>query len=488
MDEWQIISISLIPVYCLVYFLVFGSILSHVHRYFISRKCYKTEELLQSIDVIGLCTYICGNIGCGKTTFGCLITNYLTKIKMNNASSKIEDIKEKLIDIDFKEIDEIIYSAFFERKLTNADAIVEYCLDHINSLSDKLNNKYYDNKLWPYSYTSLIKDYIDAYIAILRNNYVYFVRRKYYSWPSNSWSMNYDPTMIDVKDRYIDHDYKIQRYTTIFEDEKVLSGKDSMSSSQVASEDGGADTFIRLIRHFGKGSIHYISTSQDFERIVKVERELATSIIYIEKRIEIESFDPKVLLLNLWVSILEQFRDEVEGFKLGLYLDKKERILKKLKLIDDVDSTKVDLDLMKKVETSNDRNNVEMSKLRKKIGNLHHLQELNFADEYIRYKSYIYSHAVDVGDITKAVKLDCCGPISWAYGSTDTYSYSIFSDLLNVESISNQDYYDPNKLSIPKEDINLLRKYVDIVFGKKKDRVKESKEKFMTFEKSETPF
>ena len=154
-----------------------------------------------------------------------------------------------------------------------------------------------------------------------------------------------------------------------------------MCSSDLASDDGGADTFIRLIRHFGKGSIHYISTSQDFERIVKVERELATSIIYIEKRIEIESFDPKVILLNLWVSIVEQFRDEVEGFKLGLYLDKKERLIKKLKLIDDVDSTKVDLDLMKKVETFNDRNNVEMTKLRKMIGNLHHLQELNFADE-----------------------------------------------------------------------------------------------------------
>ena len=183
---------------------------------------------------------------------------------------------------------------------------MNFVLDRFPDVRKEIEDKFYDDGLYPVSYTSLLRDYVDAVIALVRNRYVYFNRRKFYCWTTDTWAMDYEPGMIDLKDRFESRDYRIQRYTTIFEDEKVLSGKVSTNFADVAREDGGGDTFLRLIRQLGKGTVHYISTAQDFARVVKQERELATGVLYIRKRRILEAFDLREVAIDLVQAVLQR--------------------------------------------------------------------------------------------------------------------------------------------------------------------------------------
>ncbi len=470
MEQWQIVQIKLIPLYAFLVVVIIGPLLDYFYRIQLTKKCKMTEDFVGS-NQFGLVCYICGNIGAGKTTLGSALTNYLTKIKINQAKAKLEEIQRKLSFIDFNEINETIEAAFMVGRLTNVDAIFSYLFDFNKDLEKKLEG-FYNNYLWPNSYISLLRDYIDAYLALLRNNYVYFLRRKYYNFVTNNFAMDYTPAMIDIKDRHINKDYSIQRYTTIFEDEKVLSGKVSTDFQSIAEEDGGGDEFLRLIRHFGKGSINYISTAQDFERIVKQERELATSIIYINKRDEIESFNLKTIGINMLLDVLSRWKNCIDAYidDIRLYKLKKFEAQIKIKSKYEETSTKE----KKQLEELSKNNSLRISKLRIFINKLTGIQERNFADEFIRYKADHYFSSKDVGIDTKGAKIDLCSPLSWAYGSTDTYSFSILADFLSLESIDKSEFYDPKDNYIPQESDLKFENYIESLLRK---RLKKKKQK-----------
>lgn len=468
MNRLQIILVSLIPVYALVCFLLLSPLVTYLQRRGLAYGCLRTERFLGG-SVFGLVTYICGNIGAGKTTCGAGICNVLSKIKQQQASESIEKVKLILPDLDYNKIDSII-SLAFSLKLTNTDAILQFLLEKDEKIKSYVQDKFYDNNLYPISRISLLRDYTDAYLALLRNHYVYFNRRKFYCYVTDTWAMKYTPDMIDLKDRHLSQDWKIQRYSVIFEDEKILSGKVSTNYQEVASEDGGADTFLRLIRQMGKGTIHYISTAQDFERIVKQERELATGIFYIQKRKECPIIDLRSIfndfaldLLQRWEICIESFVDYFFASRLKLWM-KRKRILEENSLpIDEVNS---------KVEKYSVQFSKKANFLKKKIAQLTQKQEKYFADGYLTYQGVYYTSASDVGKS----KQDCSSlrldlkltfPLRYCYGSTDSYAFSIFNDWLSLESIESSDYYDPADHAIPREKDSDVEDYLNSVVKKR---------------------
>lgn len=470
MNRLQIILVSLIPVYALVCFLALAPLVAYLQRRGLAYGCLRTERFLGG-SVFGLVTYICGNIGAGKTTCGAGICNVLSKIKQQQASELIEKVKLILPDLDYNKIDSII-SLAFSLKLTNTDAILQFLLDKDEKIKGYVQDKFYDNDLYPISRISLLRDYTDAYLALLRNRYVYFNRRKFYCYVTDTWAMKYTPDMIDLKDRHLSQDWKIQRYSVIFEDEKILSGKVSTNYQEVASEDGGADTFLRLIRQMGKGTIHYVSTAQDFGRIVKQERELATGIFYIQKRKECPIIDLRSIfndfaldLLQRWELCIESFVDHFFSSRLKLWM-KRKRILEE-------NSLQADEEILSEIEKYSVLFSKKTNFLKKKIALLTQKQEKYFADGYLNYQGVYYTSASDVGKS----KQDCSSlrldlkltfPLRYCYGSADTYAFSILNDWLSLESIESSDYYDPNDHGIPREKDLDFENYVAAVVAKRR--------------------
>ena len=481
---WQSLLIFLIPFEALLLFLLLSFLVDYLQRVSKAKACLRTENFLKSSS-FGLVTYLCGNIGAGKTTCGSAICNMLSSIKMKQASSMVSKVVNIMSDIDFNGINSFILMAFHDVHLTNSDAIMNYLLEHDKNLSSKIEGRFYDNYLYPTSYVSLFRDYIDAYLSLIRNNYVYFQRRKFYCWVTDNWAMDYLPSMIDIKDRYLSKDYKIQRYATIFEDEKILSGKNNMNYREVASDDGGGDEFFRLIRHLGKGTIHYISTAQDFNRVVKQERELATGVFYVRKRHELPLMCLNEIFVNIAYDFLNRYKVVFFGFKEVIRKKKEDKIKKRLSLISQSKekySYNEDyvfyLDSLQKklsAEYQEVSKNILLmpSKIKSRLSILERKMTSFFADSYINYKGEYYTCADDVGKEKEQCKslvisADFCFPLVYSYGSVDTYSFSILNDYLSMVSIHSGDFYNPDNHDIPFESDETFSAYMKSIVGKNK--------------------
>lgn len=437
MPAWEIAVFSLIPVYAFVLFLALLPLVSWIEREAYVGMCVRTKRFVSSPS-FGLVTYICGNIGAGKTTCGSGVCNVLSLVKQEQAAFECDRIRNVFHSLDFSHIDVLILAAFRDAHILNTNSILSYLLDHDPSVSSAVLGGYHDTHLYPSSKVSLLRDYIDARLALFRNDYVYFLNRGFYCWPTESWAMGYDPSMIDIKDRHLDRDYSMLRYSVIFEDEKVLSGKVSTSSAKVASEDGGGDTFFRLIRHLGRSTLHYISTSQDFGRVVKSERELATGIYYIRKRRELmpvsfRSIGARFLLdlVRRWQACILDLASCVSS-----YLSfRSYRLMKCFS-----DSPKFSEWKDSYVRHSADPS-LRLSRFRKAIARLDDAVDREFADGFVSYTGTYYTSAGDVGRtrdqaVGRVSDVDFVFPLAWCYGSVDTYVFSIVHDYLVNESES----------------------------------------------------
>ena len=469
MPVWEIVVICLIPFYGWAGFFALSPLVDYIQRIAKAKACVRTEDFLKSPS-FGLVTYLCGNIGAGKTTCGSAMCNMLSKIKMEQAKGNMVRIQGILNDIDFNVINAVIEMAFFQHHITNSNAIENFLCDYDRELDRKLNGKFYDNKLYPVSRYSLFRDYIDSYLAVIRNNYVYFARRGFYCWTTDTWAMDFTPDMIDINDRYIHHDYKIQRYTTIFDDEKILSGKKSTDYKKVADENGGGDKFFRLIRHFGKGTIHYISTSQDFGRVVKQERELATGIFYVMQRKEIHLNSVHEIFCMIGSDFLSRLQVFVYGLSEAVRASSLKTIGKKLDMCKKA-NIEPDKRLTDKYRKCMDSSSLKVNRLRDWQKHIKDLQNDFFADSYISYKGIYYTSADDVGKASKdctsaCFNVDFVFPLCFAYGSVDTYSFSIVSDYLVQSSKDCNDWYNPQDHKIPYESDDKFDSFMKGVLNK----------------------
>lgn len=117
-------------------------------------------------------------------------------------------------------------------------------------------------------------------------------------------------------------------------------------------------------------------------------------------------------------------------------------------------------------------NAVKESKVRSAMSFLQARMAYFFADSYIQYKGEYYTCADDVGKEqgqTKSpvIKADMVFPLCYAYGSVDTYSFSILNDYLSARSIKSSDFYDPMDHYVPYEDDDSFDKYMKSIICKK---------------------
>ena len=469
MTWWQVLLAGLAPVWALAGFLLLAPLMSWIQRRSLARLCARTEEFLSG-PLFGLVTYVCGNIGAGKTTCAAGICNVLSRTKQAQAAARAGEVRRELPGLDFNQVDAAISLAFRSR-LTNTDAILSFLFERFPEAEEAVRDRFLDDGLFPRTAVSELRDYVDAVVALERNRYVYFNRRRFYCWTTDTWAMDYEPSMIDMKDRFEARDWRIQRYTVVFEDEKVLSGKVSTNFAEVAREDGGGDSFLRLIRQLGKGTVHYVSTAQDFERVVKQERELATGVFRILGRTEVPVVDLRSVFLDLalealsrWESFLAPFLDDLAVQRLRVWQGRKERF--------EEAGVPVPDEVRERIRKWSSLPSRRDSRPKRLLSRLEAGRRKAFADGYVTYRGTYYTSAGDVGrprqECTgRVLDLSLTFPLRYCYGSTDTYAFSILNDYLSLASVGSQDFYDPDDHAIPREGDDAFERYFRGVLRKR---------------------
>lgn len=372
-------------------------------KLFCSLQVMKTYRFCR--DRLGKLIYFIGHVGAGKTTMMCGISNVLTDVLIDNAKRKRIEIIDMFPQVDFSVIDGIC-KGYIDQGIYNTAVILLRVMEEDGF--DKVFDGYQDTYLGYHRNYDLLTDYVDATVAILLNNYVYYLASRFYSPVTNNYALEYDYDSIKIKDRHEMKDYKIMRYKIILEDE--IAASDSIASNyvQIAKSDAGKSLFQRFIRHLGKGTIYFLTTSQEFTRAVAEERRLATSSfdIYSIRRVSCNSLIKSIY--KLIINYCEFYTNLVKAF-LGQ-------------------------DLIRKFEYSGKT----LKKL--KLWANHKLYYWN-ATDYLVYEGIHYTNPNDVGKNLKncereAEKFKFVFPIQYCFGSVDTYDFSIIHDYLLLESLS----------------------------------------------------
>lgn len=534
-----IVIASLIGV-ILIYVLV-QIIFDEIKKGYFKKECEKSYYWINKY--FGLYSVFVGEIGAGKTTMASGVTNYRTIYKMQQAQSKIEEIKIKYPELDFNRLNDVIdqlykYGNYEFEHITNAAYISNYILplqisdkdkrtyedvfggplkyemsktdvDYLNVVNQD-NHIYYRNKndelvdekgflltdtferipvysddliyerdidglikfdkfmnpiidhveksneqerelVYVDNYLSyidgyqMLRDYINAYVALLRNNYVYFVNRKFYSHVTHNYARDYDEKLLDIKDAYLSKKYGIDLYSVLFWDEVALSDNKSTNFQAFASNDAGSDAFLRLVRQIGKETLDVVKTVQDVTRIVKAERELLTSVVSVEGRHEIIISKFKFKIYSFVKKMLIKYNDFInEKITLIRNYKLKAKSKKLQKKIEQFDPKNPDEEVIKFFSQMKERYDLKASKVRKLINKVCNKLDYIFASGVIAYTGHLYFKADDVYkenlSSNRKLKFKLCFPIRYCYGSCDTYAYSIVGDYLQMRSIDFNNY------------------------------------------------
>lgn len=451
-----IITISIILAVIIVIY-IFYKIAIQIQRKVLARLCEDTEDYITYN--LGYVVFVDGNIGAGKTTLSAGITNMRSYQYQLDALDKINEIVNILYYVDFSYVDSVINLAFNTIHITNADMIISILYDpklideelfklaNIKPIEDfqKLFKGNYNDYLTVSSKNSLLRDYIDAELAILRNNYVYFPFRKFYSRITDNYSMPFLNKMYDLKISFEEKVFSVFRYSIIFDDEKALT-KSNVNWQSNRKEDGGGDMFLRLIRQMGKEHITYITTIQNFGRADLIERELADTILHVVKRKVINPHKVTIVYYQFLIKLLNV------ALKIRLKFSKnKDKTLKK------------------------------ENKIKKLKFNLH--SKINYlnAAAFIRYQGYHYSSKDDYGKPLQdclgfATKFSLVFPLQYCYGSIDTFAYSVLYDVMSLNAINSSNYEDLiDKVDNDKK-MKELQTYLEGVLERKNKKDKKEEE------------
>lgn len=451
-----LITISIILAVIIVAY-IFYKVAVGIQRKVLARLCEDTEDYITYN--LGYVVFVDGNIGAGKTTLSAGITNMRSYQYQLDALDKINEIVNILYYVDFSYVDSVINLAFNTIHITNADMIISILYDpklideelfklaNIKPIEDfqKLFKGNYNDYLTVSSKNSLLRDYIDAELAILRNNYVYFPFRKFYSRITDNYSMPFLNKMYDLKISFEEKVFSVFRYSIIFDDEKALT-KSNVNWQSNRKEDGGGDMFLRLIRQMGKEHITYITTIQNFGRADLIERELADTILHVVKRKVINPHKVTIAYYQFLIKLLNV------ALKIRLKFSKnKDKTLKK------------------------------ENKIKKLKFNLH--SKINYlnAAAFIRYQGYHYSSKDDYGKPLQdclgfATKFSLVFPLQYCYGSIDTFAYSVLYDVMSLNAINSSNYEDLiDKVDNDKK-MKELQTYLEGVLERKNKKDKKEEE------------
>ncbi len=236
-------------------------------------KCIETQDFINS--KLKFITMIETSVGGGKSSFMAGLTHYKTIHFQKMIEEKIENTQKILYSLDWKRIDKMIESTY------QCDTKISHIMDKILSDEDLANNfkGYYNNFRQETPRMTLLEDYVTAYCAKLRNNYV-IANYKLQNRITGTFNIDLPPNLFEIKTKEARENYYIPAYSIITEDELSLS-KLKNTSSLYELDKTGCDTLLRLYRQIKNETSFYVCCSQNISRNAKIFRELANSYFMI---------------------------------------------------------------------------------------------------------------------------------------------------------------------------------------------------------------
>ncbi len=336
----------------------------------------------------------CGAPRIGKTTCMSGVANILADSMYDKIMNAIEDVPIIFNDIDFNKLDPIIKEDY-EARVPPSITTKRLCKE-IPEFQKGYNDGF---SIVPGS--SLVRQYVDAIEAKIRNNYVYALRSDFVRESDGVRAMPFERKMLAIRERHKHKDYNIKRYSVIVLDEKNnYGGERSTDSKKVANKNDGTTLFMATIGHNGHETIFMLSASQEFTREVKEHRALATAICYIRKAQEFDAHKIK----KRWLFF------------------KRDKLVRKR----DKHSKNFEFDLKK------------IDPIKKKIFKVKQKIKYLRAQNYIRYTIDLYHFEKDLGkDVNQcqnAQRLNLTFKIRQCYGCISRYSFDFLQDKLEEES------------------------------------------------------
>ena len=234
-------------------------------------KCIETQQFFdEDHDFIKLIEAATGK---GKTSFETAYVHYKTISIINDIDQKMTNTEKILYRVNWKKVRRII-----EYTYNNVNKSINYILDEV--LSDKkiekhFKGKFYNNYRQETPHVSLLKDYVIAYCAKLRNNYV-MSNFKIYNHINGEYNLILPDNFLDIKTVTGVENFNIPYHCIIVEDELALT-KLKNTNSVYDIEKTGRDTGMRLFRQMLAETSYYTGSSQNTSRTAKIFKELLNS-------------------------------------------------------------------------------------------------------------------------------------------------------------------------------------------------------------------
>ena len=378
----------------------------YVERMNCVRLCESSLAFLE--EEVSYLVSIQARVGGGKTSLMSGLSHYETLIHQRKASSYQEFVQIILPSIDYQYLNERIQELYGKEK---RPLKVYELLWKETDVKEAFSGVYSDH-VSEIPKAAILKNYVEATCALLRNHYI-GANYSIYNRITQNYSFAFDYEQLEIKEESIQKNYLLPKYCTIFEDEALISIYKNTNSNSVVG-DTGQDLSQRLIRHLGKETVRIYSSAQNISRISKLLRELFTSFINIEEM-------------------------EIVG-----QLTLKDRILefREARLRNKLNSEKL----------------LFPNKVKDKVNRLFDKRKKLFASNYLKYKVTLYSSMEDLGKepdkCMSSVKcFDLYFPLTWCFGVYDPTEFKFIDEFL--ASISNKTDLD---LKVAKASLSDLEK------------------------------
>lgn len=373
-------------------------IVQHHHR---EKKFKKSRKRCSKM---GTKIVVTGDTGAGKTTLVAGISTFLEKHVMKLAKDKMEYIQIIMCKYDFRYFNFLIDTFSYFNYDIKTNELFDIILPAIEKVLYKgENHNYYYDGIKVKSYEELIKEYIEARVAINRKNYVWS-NIEYISLVTGKKSYDLDPGAIQIKDRLADGRFDLRKYSILFYDEETMDpNKKNTQWQRVALEDTGAPEFYRVHRQLFKETSFYLGTAQHGNRIIKEQRELYNTVIHVSKRKRLSEY-----------SIVKFI------FKAGKWFNETVHKIK-MKLIKNKDKALAKMNAYKK----------------RQYFYMHKLDLLN-SNDFLSYTVDMYESTEDEANHSRErIGYKFIFPIKWCFSPINSWEFSYQYDELVENSIKN---------------------------------------------------
>lgn len=388
------------------------------YRYDLLAKCFKTHDIIDK--KFSYLVMIEASVGGGKTSFINGYSHYRTILFQEKIEETILSIEKRFYYFDFNPLRDIVKKLYQDNYSEKEIIYHLYKNKMINDTFSKNNVSTDYVSLTPNN--NILKTYVEAYVASLRNNYV-FSNYKLYSRITNNYNYELSDDYFNIKDKESLKKFYIPSYSLFIEDEKALSNYKNTSDYRKLSL-LGQDTVLRLFRQLKNETAYYISSSQNTSRIAPLIRELANSYIRIISSSIVGN-------LPLQQRILQKKENRVT-----------KKMFKKARK-----NRNKEIDGESKYLHGNNPYKEKLYKLwdkRKKLT----------ASAFLKYRVRYSTKLASLDDPNLAEELTLIFPLSWCYGNYRKCEYSDFYDFLMNESEihSDQDLKEISSLYESNED------------------------------------